>query len=61
MRGEIRGESRHKKRPYEKPEIKQITLTPEEAVLGGCKLSDEAGPLQAVCTVPSDCSSIEIS
>jgi hypothetical protein len=26
-----------KKKPYEKPEVKQIPLKPEEAVLGFCK------------------------
>ncbi len=31
------------KKPYHKPEIKKVTLTPTEAVLGGCKASAGSG------------------
>jgi hypothetical protein len=34
------------KKPYTKPEVKQVLLKPEEAVLGGCKVSGTAGPGQ---------------
>jgi hypothetical protein len=29
-----------KRKPYQKPEIKQVDLVPEEAVLAGCKTND---------------------
>jgi hypothetical protein len=32
------------KRPYSKPELVQVPLRPEEAVLGNCKSSSAAGP-----------------
>jgi hypothetical protein len=32
-------DARRPKKPYVKPEIKQVRLTPEEAVLGNCKVS----------------------
>ena len=31
------------KKPYHKPEVKKVTLTPTEAVLGGCKASAGSG------------------
>jgi hypothetical protein len=37
------------KRPYVKPEIKQVQLKPEEAVLGGCKTTTNAGPARITC------------
>lgn len=46
------------KKPYAKPEIKQVTLRPEEAVLGSCKTSKISGPGQGRCSVPSPCSSL---
>ena len=35
--------SNEKKRPYSKPEITQVRLLPEEAVLGGCKTPGGGG------------------
>ena len=32
------------RRPYQKPELNQVPLRPEEAVLGHCKSSSAAGP-----------------
>ena len=46
------------RKPYAKPEIKQVSLRPEEAVLGSCKTSKISGPGQAKCSVPSACSSL---
>ena len=46
------------RRPCLKPEIKKVTLTPEEAVLGACKNGTTAGPAQPMCNVPSACSSL---
>lgn len=51
------GEGRRKK-PYAKPDITQVSLQPEEAVLGACKVSGVAGPGQQHCNVPSPCSSL---
>jgi len=45
------------KRPYTKPEIQEVPLRPEEAVLGACKTATASGPAQARCTFPSACSS----
>ncbi len=33
------------RKPYVKPEVRKVTLTPEEAVLGNCKVSSStSGP-----------------
>ena len=32
------------KRPYQKPELMQVPLRPEEAVLGNCKMAGTGGP-----------------
>ena len=34
------------KKPYESPQLSQISLRPEEAVLGHCKMSGGSGPSQ---------------
>jgi hypothetical protein len=39
-------DARSPKKPYIKPEVKQVQLKPEEAVLGGCKQSADASPGQ---------------
>ena len=49
------------KRPYEKPEIKQVALRPDEAVLGACKASSGSGgsgPGGGNCRTPVPCSSL---
>jgi hypothetical protein len=33
------------RKPYQKPEVKQVRLKPEEAVLGGCKVNGNEGPV----------------
>ena len=43
---------------YVKPEIKKVDLTPEEAVLGGCKTPGTAGSGQPTCHAPSACSAL---
>lgn len=40
------------KQPYAKPEIRQVTLRPEEAVLGSCKTTKAGGPGNPTCNVP---------
>jgi hypothetical protein len=47
-----------KKKPYAKPDVSQVTLRPEEAILGSCKTGGTSGPGQAKCSVPSACSSL---
>ncbi len=45
------------KRPYKKPELMQVPLRPEEAVLGNCKMTGGSqGPGQGTCTSPVPCS-----
>ena len=51
-------ETKTQKRPYVKPQITEVELRPEEAVLGACKKAGVAGPLQASCSVPSACSTL---
>jgi hypothetical protein len=46
----------NQKRPYVKPQIQEVPLRPDEAVLGGCKTSSGSGPAQLRCTMPSSCS-----
>jgi hypothetical protein len=35
---------------YEPPKIIRVSLRPEEAVLGHCKIPGSAGPVSASCT-----------
>jgi len=44
------------RKPYAKPQIQEVPLRPDEAVLGGCKTSSTSGAAQHRCTMPSDCS-----
>lgn len=34
-----------KKKKYEAPQLTKVSLRPEEAVLGACKISGSAGPI----------------
>jgi hypothetical protein len=45
------------RKPYEKPQVQEVPLRPDEAVLGNCKTSSTSGPAQHRCTTPSACSS----
>ncbi len=48
--------TRVKKKPYVKPEVKQVQLRPEEAVLAVCKLPGAYGPTAPGCqTVAGPC------
>ena len=47
----------HPRKRYEKPEVTQVSLRPEEAVLGACKAGRVSGPGQPRCGVPAPCSS----
>jgi hypothetical protein len=46
------------KRPYQKPELTQVSLRPEEAVLGSCKTKSSSGPGQGTCRAPAVCSTV---
>jgi hypothetical protein len=46
------------KRPYAKPQIQEVPLRPDEAVLGACKTAAVSGPAQHRCNSPSGCSSL---
>ena len=50
---------RLEKKLYESPKILTISLRPEEAVLGNCKISaSSGGPNPGSCTLPSRCFTI---
>ena len=47
------------KKPYAKPEVSQVQLRPEEAVLGFCKSTSRRGPVHPVkCSSPTNCLAI---
>jgi hypothetical protein len=50
MKDDSRGHTKQKK-PYSKPEVKQVPLRPDEAVLGACKTQGGAGPIGGFCGV----------
>lgn len=37
-------------KPYEAPKVIRVSLRPEEAVLGHCKITGSAGPVSGSCT-----------
>ncbi|HKV25379.1 MAG TPA: hypothetical protein VJN93_12370 [Candidatus Acidoferrum sp.] len=37
------------KAPYEPPKVIRVSLRPEEAVLGACKITGHAGPVSGSC------------
>ena len=45
------------RKPYEKPMLSEVSLRPEEAVLGNCKTASISGPAQADCTGFGFCAS----
>ncbi|MGQ9645212.1 MAG: hypothetical protein ACUVWO_01575 [Thermodesulfobacteriota bacterium] len=58
MRSRHENDAGRPKKPYVKPEVKQVQLKPEEAVLGGCKTSGKFGPVVNNCSVPPQCSAL---
>ena len=46
------------KRPYAKPQIQEVPLRPEEAILGGCKTASVSGPAQKKCNQPASCAAL---
>jgi hypothetical protein len=53
-----RDEQHQIRKPYEKPQIQEVALRPEEAVLGACKTNSVSGPAQPRCGFPFHCSSL---
>jgi len=49
MSGRDEKDAGRPKKPYVKPEVKQIQLRPEEAVLGVCKTTTEAAGIGGFC------------
>ena len=44
------------KKVYQKPQLIKVKLTPNEAVLGPCKIGDtRLGPLVVGCNYPTTC------
>jgi hypothetical protein len=39
-----------KKKKYEAPQLTKVSLRPEEAVLGACKISGSGGPIGSSCS-----------
>lgn len=58
MNEEKRPDSKTEK-PYEKPALLRVSLRPEEAVLGHCKISSASGPASGggSCVFPTPCPS----
>lgn len=46
------------KAPYEPPKVIRVSLRPEEAVLGHCKITGAAGPVSGSCRSVVACRSI---
>jgi hypothetical protein len=47
------------KKRYTKPDLARVSLRPEEAVLGNCKMSGSHGPASVGdCSFPAPCNSV---
>jgi hypothetical protein len=44
-----------RKKAYEEPKLVRVSLRPDEAVLGHCKISGSAGPAGASCSALGGC------
>jgi len=51
-------ESVEGKKSYVAPQLRTISLRPEEAVLGHCKTAGTGGAVQATCTFVGPCTSV---
>jgi hypothetical protein len=48
------------RRPYAKPELRRVRLTPEESLSSGCKTLSSAGSVQIIaCNNPTVCSGLD--
>ncbi|MGB8473352.1 MAG: hypothetical protein WCE61_04620 [Candidatus Acidiferrum sp.] len=43
------------KSAYEAPKVVRVSLRPEEAVLGHCKITGATGPVATSCRYPASC------
>ena len=55
---EKKPEERGADEPYEAPKIIRVSLRPDEAVLGHCKVTGAAGPVSGSCFSVVSCRSI---
>jgi len=46
------------RQPYEPPKVMAISLRPEEAVLGHCKIGSSAGPVMGSCASLPHCTTV---
>jgi hypothetical protein len=46
---------RNPKAPYQTPQVVRVSLRPEEAVLGHCKITGAAGPISGSCGAALRC------
>ena len=47
-------DSQSGRKPYAKPELRRVPLTPEESLAAGCKMPTTAGP-SVNCDSPAQC------
>jgi hypothetical protein len=58
MNDESTKKERDPKVPYQSPQVVRVSLRPEEAVLGHCKISGHAGPISGGCGGALRCKSL---
>lgn len=46
------------RKPYEAPTVTRVSLRPEEAVLGHCKIIGHAGPVSGSCVSVTPCNAL---
>ncbi|HKQ88535.1 MAG TPA: hypothetical protein VJS43_17385 [Candidatus Acidoferrales bacterium] len=46
------------RKPYEAPTVTRVSLRPEEAVLGHCKIVGHSGPVSGSCISVTPCNSL---
>jgi hypothetical protein len=46
------------RKPYEAPTVTRVSLRPEEAVLGHCKIIGHAGPVSGSCVSITPCNAL---
>jgi len=55
MGDKLEEDKSQKKKPYVRPELTECQLSPDEAILGGCKFTGNAGPFQGTCNQSFTC------
>jgi hypothetical protein len=50
--------SRNEKKPYIRPELRQVTLKAEMVVVVGCKNATHSGPNHSTCCATTNCKAI---